>query len=191
MHRHTWRYLATLAALTALAGCAGEHTAVPHPQPLTVTNLDKARVVAVAEDVLIEMHFSIEKADADAGYVKTRPLRGGQWFEFWRSDNASARQAGHSNLHSIQRTAEITVSEIAGGLRVDCSVDVRRLSLPENDNVTMSHASAMFTSSSPTLQELRINPRQQAGMEWIQIDPDEALAARILERIGRQIAAQG
>ena len=106
-------------------------------------------------------------------------------------DNASARQAGHSNLHSIQRTAEITVSEIAGGLRVDCSVDVRRLSLPENDNVTMSHASAMFTSSSPTLQELRINPRQQAGMEWIQIDPDEALAARILERIGRRIAAQG
>ena len=71
MHRHTWRYLATLAALTALAGYARRTHGRPHPQPLTVTNLDKARVVAVAEDVLIEMHFSIEKADADAGYVKT------------------------------------------------------------------------------------------------------------------------
>ncbi len=188
MQNLLWRYLAVLGVLAAVSGCARQQAV--DPQPLLISNLNKAQVVSVAEDVLADMHFTIEKADADAGYLKTRPLRGGQFFELWRSDNASAYQGAQSNIHSIQRTAEVNVSEADGGLRVDCAVRVRRLSLPENDEITMSRASAMFTTSSARLQELRLNPDQAARMEWIEISPDDALAARILERIQQRIGSR-
>jgi hypothetical protein len=189
MQKHTWRYLAVLAAVSAAAGCARQQASAP--PPLKIRNMSKANVVAAAEDVLTRMHFAIEKADADAGYVKTRPLRGGQWFEFWRSDNASAYQGAQANVQSLQRTAEVNVSEIPGGVRVDCAVSVRRLSLPENDQVTMSRAAAMFTTSTGSLQRLEVNPDQAAGMEWIDLGPDGALAARILERIQKRIGSEG
>jgi hypothetical protein len=181
--------MAAFFALAVVAGCSSQQ--VVDPTPITITNLDRVHVISAAEDVLTRMHFTIEKSEIDAGYLKTRPLRGGQWFELWRSDNASAYQSAQSNLHSLQRTAEVHVSEIAGGVQVDCTVSIRRLSLPENDRVTMSRAAAMFTDSSAALQRLRINPGQARGMEWIDMGPDEALAARILDHIRRHIAAQG
>jgi len=190
MQNHLWRYIGALAAVTAVVGCAPQQVTTP-PQPLTITNLSKPHVMAAAEDVLADMQFTIEKADPEAGYIRTRPLRGGQFFEFWRRDNASSYQGAQSNLHSLQRTAEITISDVPGGVRVDCAVGVRRLSLPENDNVTVSQSAAMFTTSSASLQELHVNPEQAAGMEWIELQPDSALASRILERIRQRIAAKG
>ena len=100
MQAHRWQRMAVLAALTALAGC-GSQQQVLAPEPLVVTSFSKAQAVAVTENVLLDMHFSIEKADGEAGYVKTRPLRGGQFFEVWRSDNASEYQYAQSNPHSI------------------------------------------------------------------------------------------
>ena len=188
MQKHTWRYLAVLAAVSAVVGCGRQAVT---PQPLTFANLNKALVMAAAEDVLTRMHFAIEKADADAGCVKTRPLRGGQWFEFWRSDNASAYQGAQANVQSLQRTAEVNVAEVPGGVRVDCTVSVRRLSLPENDRVTMSRAASMFTASTSSLQTLEVNSEQAAGMEWTDLGPDGALAARILERIQKRIGSEG
>jgi len=190
MQAHRWQRMAVLAALTALAGC-GSQQQVLAPEPLVVTSFSKAQAVAVTENVLLDMHFSIEKADGEAGYVKTRPLRGGQFFEVWRSDNASEYQYAQSNLHSIQRTAEVSVSETPHGIVIDCFVSVRRLSLPESDRAHISRAAGLFTDSTARVQTLRVNPEQAERMEWIELTPDRALAARILERIQQQMGARG
>jgi RES domain-containing protein len=187
MQVYRWQCVAVLAALTAVAGCGSQQRGAA-PEPLMVANLSKAQAVAAAEDVLTEMQFTIEKADAELGYLKTRPLRGGQFFEIWRNDNASAYQSGQSNLHSIQRTAEVSVSEGPGGVVVECAVSVRRLSLPESDRTAISTTAGAFTTSTARLQELRVNPDQAERMEWIELTPDNALAARILERIRQRIA---
>jgi len=129
--------------------------------------------MSVSEDVLSRMGFTVEKADAGKGYIRTRPLRGGQFFEFWRKDNASARLLAESSIHSIQRTVELNITEGDNGVQVECDVAV---------------AANMFTASSTSLQRLTINPEQARRMEWIELGSDPALETRILEMIQRQIS---
>ncbi|UCF17478.1 MAG: hypothetical protein JSW59_08445 [Phycisphaerales bacterium] len=70
----------------AVAGCGQPQQKVV-VVPISVPDTGKAEIMEVAEDVLAEMHFVIEKADVQSGLVRTRPLPGAQFFEFWRSDN--------------------------------------------------------------------------------------------------------
>ena len=181
------KYMFAAAAVLAavLAGCASRQVAAPGPLSLAGSN--KTRVMSVAEDVLTRMRFTVEKADAEKGYIRTRPLRGGQLFEVWRRDNASAGQVAEANLHSIQRTVELNITESDAGVQIKCDVGIRRLSLPENDHVSRSRAGSMFTASSTSLQRLKVNPEQAQRMEWIELGPDPALETRILQLIQRRI----
>ena len=179
------KYIFAVAMAAVLAGCSSQQVAAPGP--LSVAGANKTRVMSVAEDVLTRMRFTVEKADTEKGYIRTRPLRGGQLFEFWRKDNASAAQLAEANLHSIQRTVELNITESDAGVQVKCDVGVRRLSLPENDHVSRSRAARMFTASSTSLQRLTVNPEQARQMEWIELGPDPALETRILQMIQRRI----
>ena len=71
---------------------------------------------------------------------------------------------------------------------IDCQVSVRRLSLPENDDVAQTRSAALFTNSSKNLQKLQINPAQAELMEWIDLGPDPALETRILQLIKQRIS---
>lgn len=179
----------TIVALTALAliGCSTQP--VVSTEPISFVGANKVRAMAVAEDVLLDMHFSIEKADTDKGYIVTKPLRGGQIVEFWRSDNATAVSNLESSIHSIQRTVQLDITEVGSQVTVDCNVNVRRLSLPENDHITQMQAAGMFTSSSSSLQKLEIPEEQAKQMEWIDLGPDPALEKRILQLIQNRISA--
>ena len=62
-----------------LGGCAVQQ----EPEVLTelcLVDVDAGTALKEAEDVLGKMHFVVEKSDAQAGYLRTRPLRGGQFF---------------------------------------------------------------------------------------------------------------
>ena len=190
-----------------LAGCAEEqqYGAV---EPICAENIDKLEAMEIAEDVLAKMHFTIEKADAETatagidtrpwrGYIRTRPLAGAQFFEFWRSDNAGADNWLESNLHSIRRVVELKMSEQDEGppqsgdrLCINCEVQKYRLSMPEHEVSSSARAYEMFSESNPALQNLRLNPEQKAGMAWIDLGKDRPLAAEILKRIKQQIASE-
>ena len=180
-------FAVAMALAAWLAGCSNQQVAVATPEPLSVAGANKTRVMSVAEDVLTQMRFTVEKADTEKGYIRTRPLRGGQLFEIWRKDNASAAQLAESSIHSIQRTVELNITESNAGVQVKCDVGVRRLSLPENDHVAQSRAANMFTASSTALQRLTVNEEQAQQMEWIELGPDPALETRILQLIQRRI----
>ena len=81
----------------------------PPVQMLCEDGVTTAEVIQAAEHVLTRMHFAIEKLDAEQGIVKTRPLRGAQFFELWRSDNASSYDCEEANLQSVRRTVELRV----------------------------------------------------------------------------------
>ncbi len=179
------KHIFDVAAAAVLAGCSSQQVAAAGP--LSVSGANKTRVMSVAEDVLRRMRFTVEKADAEKGYIRTRPLRGGQLFEVWRSDNVSAGQVAEANIHSIQRTVELNITEGDAGVQVKCDVGVRRLSLPENDHVSRSRAAEMFTASSTSLQRLTVNEKQAQQMEWIELGSDPALETRILHLIQRRI----
>ena len=187
-----------------LTGCAEErqYGAV---EPICVKNVNKLKTMETAEDVLAKMHFTVEKVDADPatvgidtrrwrGFIRTRPLAGAQFFEFWRSDTVGADNWLESNLHSIRRVVELTMSEQEEGppqsgnrLCINCEVQKYRLSIPEHHVSSSARAYKMFSESNSAFQNLRLNPEQKAGMAWIDLGKDRQLAAEILKRIEQQI----
>ncbi len=168
-----------------LAGCA-EQQQYPAAKPIRVENTDKLRVMEAAEDVLVKMHFTIEKANPENGFIRTKPLQGAQFFEFWRSDNVGADNWLANNLHSIIRIVELNINEQDKDLYINCDVKIYRLSLPERE-IRSVHAYDLFSTSGPTLQKIQLHPEQKADMAWIDLGKDGQLATEILKRIEQQI----
>ena len=175
---------ALLTCALVLAGCG-------HQQQKATTDsasISAVEAMEVAEDVLAKMHFVIDKADVSTGYIRTRPLPGAQFFEFWRSDNVGSENALLANLHTIRRTVELNMNRRQGQLEIDCDVRVQRLSLPERETFSTARAYGMYTRSGPTLQKLRLDPAQIKDTEWIDLDKDKKLAAEIVKRITKRVA---
>ncbi len=170
-----------------LAGCA-EQQQYGAAKPIRVENIDKLQVMEAVEDVLVKMHFTIDKANADDGFIRTKPLLGAQFFELWRSDNVGTGNWLSSNLHSIRRIVELNINEQDKDLDINCDVKIYRLSLPERENRS-AHAYDLFSTSSSTVQRIQLHPEQKADMAWIDLGKDEQLAAEILKRIEQQIVS--
>jgi len=173
-----------------LSGCARQQQYEVATEPLCVTGLEKIAVMKATEDVLAEMHFTIEKADPNSGLIRTGPLSGAQFFEFWRSDNVGAFNSAEANLHSIRRTIELNITQQDEKLCLGCNARVQRLSLPEQQVSSSSQAYQLFSISNASLQKLKLNPQQKAGMAWVDLGQDKHLATEILKRIEQQIATQ-
>jgi hypothetical protein len=179
------RLFTALAGVAALAGCREPQARPAAREPLCLPEASVAEVVAAAGETLGRMHFEIEKLDAERGFVRTRPLRGAQFFELWRSDNVNAASAAEANLHTIRRVAELHVARDDGRTCVECEVAVQRLSLPENEVASTSQAYMMHSRSSPSMQRLELGPEQRRGLAWIDLGNDDLLAAEILGRLAR------
>ncbi|RKY10005.1 MAG: hypothetical protein DRP65_07175 [Planctomycetota bacterium] len=185
MKKDKGRYFSIAMGLLLLVGCSSEQQITPS-EPVCLRSTDKSRIMEITEDVLTRMNFVIEKYDVEAGFVRTKPLRAGQVFEFWRSDNAAPDAWAEANLHSIRRTAQLNISEESGVVCTTCQVEIERLSLPEREITGMSWLAGMFTDSDQTQQRLTLNPEQQEGMAWLDLGPDPALERKILVLIEKK-----
>jgi hypothetical protein len=175
------------AALLFLAGCAEPHRYEAIEQ-ICPAGIDKQQAMQIADDVLGKMRFTIAKSDANLGVIKTRPLAGAQFFEFWRKDNVGAFNSAEANLHSIRRIAELNIKQQDSQLCIRCNVNTQRLRLPEQEPSSRSRPYDMFSQSSPTRQRLILNPKQKQGMAWVDLGNDTKLATVILKRIENKIA---
>ena len=173
-----------IVSVGLLGGCS-RSTQIGPTEPSVMAVMDKARVMEVADDVLTRMNFVIEKFDVDRGYIKTHPLRGGQGFEFWRTDNASPEDAAEANIHSIQRTAWLDIVQDGSNVRMKCDVQIRRFSMVEAELVGLSQAANLYTTPSGSLRSL--SPRTNE-FTWIDLGPDPALEQKILRKIKEKIA---
>jgi hypothetical protein len=147
-----------------------------------------AETMELAEKVLADMHFSVEKADVENGLIRTKPLPGAQFFELWRGDNVGTENTLLANMHTIRRTVEIDIARQGGQFRIDCNVTVQRLSLPERETFSSARAYEMYSRSSPSLQKLKFDTLQKEGMAWCNLGKDKQLASEILRRIEKQIS---
>jgi len=166
---------AACAALLFLAGCAKPYQNETIEQ-ICPEGVDKQQAMQIAEDVLGKLHFSIAKSDANLGVIRTRPLAGAQFFEFWRKDNVGSFNSAEANLHSIRRIAELNIKQQDTQLCIRCNVNTQRLRLPERE------------LRSQTRQTLILNPGQKRGMAWVDLGNDTGLATVILKRIENKIA---
>ncbi len=175
-------YLAVCITTLLLSGCASQQQFEAVEQ-ICVPNLERPTAMRAAEEVLGDMHFTIAKLDGRSGYIKTRPLAGAQWFEFWRSDNVGAFNTAEANLHSIRRTVELSIDQQDEKLCVGCEVNVQRLSIPEYEVTSSSQAYAMFSASRPSMQRLELRPEQKRAIVWVDLGRDSRLETEILKRI--------
>jgi hypothetical protein len=173
---------ALIASALMLTGCA-EQQQFKAVEQICMSDTGKAEAMQIAEDVLGRMHFTIAKADAEQGLIRTKPLPAAQSFEFWRSDNVGAFNSLQANLHSIRRIVELDISRQGGQLCINCNIKVQRLSLPEHEVTTTARAYEMFSPSNPVIQRLRLHSEQKKDMAWVELDSDRQLATDILKRI--------
>ncbi len=178
---------ALIACVLIVAGCAKPYKAET-VEPICPAGIDKQQAMQIAEDVLGKLHFSIAKSDANLGVIKTRPLAGAQFFEFWRKDNVGAFNFDEANLHSIRRIAELNINQQDTHLCISCNVNTQRLRLPEQELHSRSRLYEIFSQSSSSKQKLILNPEQKQGMAWVDLGSDTKLATVILKRIENKIA---
>lgn len=178
--------IAGIFAAAMAGGCCVKQCEKP-ANKICVQGADSQTAIDAAKKTLEAMHFTIEKADANAGYIRTRPLAAGQFFEVWRSDTVGCENFAEANLHSVTRIAEINVTSQDGDVCMECSVTSRRLSMPQREISSATELPGVFARSRGGLQTLKLNPQQKNGVAWTDMGPDAELQAKILERIGKQI----
>ena len=174
------------AAFCLFTGCAKQQQ-FEAVERICVTDTGKLEAMQAAEEVLGKMLFTIAKTDAESGFIRTRPLSGAQFFEFWRKDNVGAFNFSEANLHSIRRIVELNISRQGGQLCIICNVNIERLHLPEREVSSTSRVYEMFSASGSLKQKLRLNPEQKSGMAWVDLGKDARLETRILKRLKDKI----
>jgi len=209
-----WRWLFVVGAM-CLVGCREQERSQAKVEPLCVRNVDVAVAMDAAEEVLARLHFDIEKFDIEQGIIRTRPLVGAQFFELWRHDNVGGYNAAEANLHTIRRTVELNLTrqqsptlqetppkrlrpsreggssgDGARDLYITCDVQTERLDLPEQEITSSGRAYHLFSKSGASMQRIKLNPKQEAGMSWVNLGTDSELAAEILRRIQKQLTTQ-
>ena len=168
------------------SGCGSERQVVSD-EPLCLSNTPTDQAMDAAQAVLLKMHFDIEKYDTQARYIRTRPLSGGQFFEVWRRDNASASTAVQANLYSLRRIVELEFTPQETTTCVQCSVQVLRLSIPERPIEGASRMGGTFTESSSRYQTQEVDRDKQAQIEWIDAGADHDLEQKILRLIEKGV----
>lgn len=169
-----------------VSGCGHEQQAETVGQ-ICMAGAYKRQAMQAAEEYLSKIHFDIDKADVEQGYIRTRPLTGAQWFEFWRSESIGSFNTAEANIQDIRRTVELNFGPLDDKLCINCVVTVQRLSLPERQVASRARAHGMFTKSGQNFQRLKLSEVQQSGAEWLDLGRDNALETEILKRLENRI----
>lgn len=188
MKKYMGLLLIGLAA--GLTGCE-KQAQVEETLPICLESVSMNQLFTAAESVLTGMHFQIDKSDRQAGQIITRPLRGGQVFEFWRQDNATAADTAEASMQSIQRIAEIRFDQVENSVCANCQVTVRRLSMPDQPIRGSSGIYDLYTESTGRGQGLQMKPEVEQQMEWISLGNDPGLEKLILQKIVKKISRGG
>ena len=176
-------YVFVVLALMALGGCVSQQKTQP-VESICQQNTSPGQAMKIAENVLTRMHFTIEKADSEQGLIRTAPLPAAHLLEFWRKDNIGAFNTAEANLHSLRRTAELTIKPQNSDTCIDCSVSIQRLSLSNISDYEASGEYALFPGYSRSRRKLKLKAMQQS---WIDLGQDDALATEILKQIENRL----
>ena len=178
--------LIVYTAILYLAGCAGNGYVVTTEQVCT-SDVTKPQLMASAEKVLAEMHFSIEKLDANTGYIKTVPLSGAQTLEFWRADSVGSFNRAEADLQTLRRTVELGITDdnAPGQVCINCIATTERLSMPQD--LTASGQSQIVMSGRQ--KSVRKLGERKADLRWVNLGRDAQLETEILKRISKQLPA--
>jgi hypothetical protein len=172
--------------ILCLAGCAGNRYVITTGQVCS-SAVSKSVIMASAEKVLEGMHFSIEKFDVNAGYIKTEPLSGAQTLEFWRADSVGPFNRAEADLQTIRRTVELNIVDgnTPGQICINCTATTERLSMPQ-DLTASGQSQVVMSGRQRSVWKLG---ERKTDLTWVNLGRDEQLETEILKRIDKQLTA--
>ena len=182
---HLYRTLSlsgiSCAILVFLAGCTAPRVGGPTTATLQIGDRDE--FINRTLTLLRENELPPRFVDRELGRIETRRSTGGQWFEPWRSDVIGGYQILESTLHTIGRTATISLDQTPNDDQVQVTVNVQkeRYSAPERQVTTASGALGIYNESVPTYSGLR--GRTGRFETWVTLGRDPLLEEQLLSQM--------
>ena len=176
-------WLAVLVTPLLLTGCQAPPTAT-EPTQMVLRIPDRDAFVDASLTILREYDFPPQRVDRARGLIVTGRTTGGQWFEPWRVDSQGPYQVLESSLHTIGRTATVTLEPTETSddrYRVAVQVDKSRYSAPERQITTASGALAIYSERIPTREGLR--RAQSHDASWVPLGRDPLLEGYLLAKL--------
>jgi hypothetical protein len=174
-------------SLTVCIGCAStrqrDYSSI-HPISVTVTPQQDA-LWNSTQDVLRRHGYSPDRVDRVAGVMTTFPVTSQHWFEIWRNDVATFRDAMESSMNPIRRWVEVTFAkgDDEAWSEVAVVVHKERLSSPDRQFNNSGAAYQYFSGNLPsTTGQYRVTT---ADDRWLDLGRDAAMEDRLLHKIIR------
>lgn len=174
--------LSVMASLVFVAGCSSKVKCES-----CQINAGSEQYLCAARSVLEKYDFKIDKFDLEKGYLRTQPLSGGQFVQFWRKDNQGAFNTAEANMHSIVRTVEVLACPGSPADQFQLTVNTKRLSLVGEEVVSIADARKKFTNSSSGNQRLAIDMDTDNAC-WIDLGRDCKLEKKLQQVICKELS---
>ncbi len=213
MHNRARPCLAALGlVLPTLVGCIAPPAPSLEPIRFTVRVSDYDAFIDQTLTLLREHDFEPTRVDRTRGLIVAGPTTGGQWFEFWRGDVQGPYQVVESSLHTIRRSATVSIEpldaasqpasdavpthraspddEPATGAtcRVSVEVDKSRYSAPERQVTATSGILGVY--SERATMETGLRGARSLGEHWVPLGRDGLLEAHLLSRLAELPAVE-
>jgi len=204
MRRFTHILIALPMVALALTGCRS----ADGPTSVALEPGQYARAFDETKDILASRQFTLERVDARAGVITTRPKATAGLATPWDTEQSSLAQEFEDVMNQQERRVRVTFvraaeqdSDSVGGLETSRPSDLRLESgsLEARFEVTLLRVSVPGTRvessvirMSSRTRDPELTSRGVGGRDRIAIATDEALAARLAQalqdRLGNQTA---
>jgi hypothetical protein len=170
-------------SLVFFAGCAGDGSGniydkeITTPTSATVQGATIPEAMERSRERLSSMGFRLDKFDTDQGYLRTKPLGAGQFWQLWRGDNVGAANAAMANVNSIARVVEMEFEQGDQGVAARCRVQVKKLSYVGRDITGVADMNEAFTDTSGGIQTLSL---EHSRPQWLDLGRDVRLEEKLL-----------
>lgn len=179
-----------LALVTAgLSGCLGpkRDDYVSSRAVALADDSERAdRVWEAIQESLRRHRFQIDRVDRRAGVITTMPVTSQHFFEFWRHDVQTRRDAWEATLNPIRRWVEVTVQQTEDRQWTSLAVVVHkeRLSSPDRQFNTSGAVYQYFGDTLPSTTGLERVTAEHT--QWLDQGRDPAMEEYLLRDIAKR-----
>ena len=142
------------------------------------------------EETLRRGRFQIDRVDRPSGIVTTLPETSQHFFEFWRHDVDTQRDAWEATLNPMRRWVEVSLTREGDGPWTQLAVVVHkeRLSSPDRQFNNSGAAYQYFGESLPsTTGQSRVTAKED---RWLDCGRDPAMEDYLLRAILKRSSAE-
>ncbi len=183
----------TLVPLSGAMGCFSPHRGeYQTSQGVSVAEPSEQadQLWEAVQETLRRGRFPLDRVDRAAGVITTVPENSQHFFEFWRHDVDTPRDAWEATLNPMRRWVEVSLPRTDEGTWTQLSVVVHkeRLSSPDRQFNSSGAAYQYFGDSLPSTTGLaRISEKDD---RWLDCGRDPAMEDYLLRAILKRCPAQ-